>query len=400
MARPRRPVLEPRLVEYRQARGLTQEQVADAIGITAEMVRRHEKGEHQPAPDNRKRYSALYRASQADLGLVPGAVVGAARSATVDVEHLLAEITESGTSRDAIERIDRATTALAEMHTRAPARTVLRQVLRLRADAHELLAGPVRLSQARDIYRIESELLAHSCLLLSDLKQDDAAIRHGMAGLTFAEEAGANDAVIRSALAKTLRWTDRLMESADMARAGYARSPMAPIRLQLGCYEANAAALVGDVRRAQDVLRRVEEETSQCEQDSGVSAWSFPAARQAVFALSVATQARNPDDALQAVASADASWATGAHVNKANWAQIRIGAGIAHIDCGDLAAGIDEVRPVLDLPPELRVSTVTAYMANLTRRLRDRRFRNDRSARDLLSDVRVFTLEALPNDPR
>ena len=399
MARPRRPVLAPRLAERRQARGLTQDQVADAIGITTEMVRRHEKGENRPSPDYRRRYSALYRASQADLGLTPGAVAGAAQSSSVDVEYLFAEITESSTSRDAIELVDRATAALAQMHTRAPARTVLRQVLRLRADVHKLLSGPIRLSQARDVYRIESELLAHSCLLLSDLKQDDAAIRHGMAGLAFAEEAGSSDAIIRSALAKTLRWTDRLMESADMAEAGYTRSPMTPIRLQLGCYAANAAALVGDVRRAQEVLRRVEEEAGACDQDSGVSVWSFPAARQAVFALSVATQARETSDALRAAAVADESWAGGAPVNRATWAQIRVGAGIAHIDRGDLEAGIAEVRPVLELPPELRVSTVTAYMVNLTRRLRDRRVRNDVGARDLLSDVRLFTLEALPNDP-
>src|SRR5262245_10693509 len=154
MARPRRPALAPRLVGYRQARGLTQEQVADALGITAEMVRRHEKGENHPSADYRRRYSVLYRASQADLGLVPGAVGGAARSSILDVEQLVSQITESGATRDNIERLDRATAALAEMHIRAPARTVLRQVLRLRADAHELLSGPIRLSQARDVYRI------------------------------------------------------------------------------------------------------------------------------------------------------------------------------------------------------------------------------------------------------
>jgi transcriptional regulator with XRE-family HTH domain len=391
-------VLAPRLVEYRQARGLTQEQVADALGITAEMVRRHEKGENRPSAEYRRRYSALYHASQADLGLALGAVGGAANSSIIDIEQLVSQITESGTTRDGIERLDRATAALAEMHTRAPARTVLRQVLRLRADAHELLSGPIRLSQARDVYRIESELLAHSCLLLGDLNQDDAAIRHGMAGLAFAEEAGSSDAIIRSALAKTLRWTDRLMESADMARAGYLHSPMKPIRLQLGSYEANAAALVGDARRAQEVLRRVEAEAGECEQDAGTSIWSFPPARQAVFALSVATQARDSDGALRAAAAADESWKKGAPVNQANWAQIRLGAGIAHVDVGDLPAGIANVRPVLELAPEMRVATVTAYMANLARRLRGRQFRNDRSAQDLLSEVRLFTLEALSND--
>src|SRR4051794_36612015 len=105
MARPRRPVLAPRLVEYRQARGLTQEQVADALRITAEMVRRHEKGENRPSAEYRRRYSVLYQASQADLGLVPGVVGGAVNASIVDIEQLVSQITESGTTRDNIERL-------------------------------------------------------------------------------------------------------------------------------------------------------------------------------------------------------------------------------------------------------------------------------------------------------
>lgn len=208
-----------------------------------------------------------------------------------------------------------------------------------------MIGGRLRLSQSRELYRIESQLLAHSCLLLTDLKQDDAAYRHGMAGLTFAKEAGANDAVVRSALAKTLRWMDRLVESADMAQAGYATSPMAPIRLQLASCEANAAALLGDATRARAVLRRAEEETTSCSTEPGGSAWSFPPARQAIFALSVATQGRDPHAVLRAATMADESWAAGEPLVKASWAQIRVGAGIAHLDLGDLEAAVAEVRP-------------------------------------------------------
>ncbi|MDQ2709940.1 MAG: hypothetical protein M3Z25_20970 [Actinomycetota bacterium] len=82
---------------------------------------------------------------------------------------------------------------------------------------------------------------------------------------------------------------------------------------------------------------------------------------------------------------------------KANWAQIRIGAGIAHLAQGDLEATVAEVRQTLDLSPDLRVATVTAYADNLGRRLRDPRFRANKLAVELLRDLRDFTLEALPN---
>lgn len=181
-----------------------------------------------------------------------------------------------------------------------------------------------------------------------------------------------------------------------MASAGYARSPMTPIRLQLASYEANAAALLGDESRALAALHRVDDEAARCAADVAGSAWSFPPARQAIFALSVATQSGDPVGALRAAAQADESWAAGEPVVKANWAQIRVGAGIAHLDNGDLEAAVAEVSPVFDIPPELRVATVTAYTDNLTRRL----LRGNRTAGELLDRLRVFTREALPTEPR
>jgi len=78
MARPRRPQLTPRFAEFRAARRLTQEQVAEAIGITVEMVRRHEQGHAQPVERYRRRYSALYGATQVELGLIVAKVAAAA----------------------------------------------------------------------------------------------------------------------------------------------------------------------------------------------------------------------------------------------------------------------------------------------------------------------------------
>lgn len=71
MARPRRSEFHPRLAEFRQSAGLTQEQVAERVGISAEMVRRHERGDNLPIPLYRKRYCQLFGATEDDLGFRP-----------------------------------------------------------------------------------------------------------------------------------------------------------------------------------------------------------------------------------------------------------------------------------------------------------------------------------------
>lgn len=314
-------------------------------------------------------------------------------------DSLIAEIIGSSTSDDAINQLSYATTSLAESHTQAPAKHVLTQVFRLHEQARIHLGSKPRLSQKRELYRIESDLLAHACLLLDDLKQNDIAQRYGAAALSFAKECGTSDATSRTALAKALRWAERLIESADMAKLGYECSPSTPIRIQLASQEANAAALMGNIPRAREALNRAKVAAEEVTGDSGMSAWSFPAARQAIFALSVALQAGDPDAGLEAVTKADASWTSGAPLVTANWAQIRVGAGIAHLLKNSLEATIDEVEPVLTLAPELRISTVTAYMRQLDRHLCDPRFQGNGDVAELRQNIQDFNSVALsPGD--
>jgi hypothetical protein len=315
-----------------------------------------------------------------------------------DIAELVTDITRSCLSAEAIDAIGRATVALAETHTRAPAQIVLAQVLKLHSQAREFLRKPIRLSQRRELFKIESELLAHACLLLGDLKQDDRAHTYGAAALTCAREAGANEAIARTALAKTLRWQDRLIESADMAREGFIRSSVSPVKIQLASQEANAAALLGDKLRAREALKRAEETAAAAPPDSGTSAWSFPTARQALFTLSVATQTGDPDTALRAASLADAAWTSGEPRVPATWAQIRIGAGIAHLVKDQLEGTIDQVVPVLTLPPELRMATVTAYIDALDKRLDGPRFHSSKISTELRRSLREFNAEALPTD--
>lgn len=95
---------------------------------------------------------------------------------------------------------------------------------------------------------------------------------------------------------------------------------------------------------------------------------------------------------------ADAGWASGDPQIPATWAQIRVGAGIAHLMKGSLEGAIAEVTPMLDLDRQFRMSTVTRYLEKLYRRLGHRRFQGSPAAMQLREDIQAFNSEALKDD--
>ena len=390
---------------------LTNEGFADRLGIAVRTVAKwNAHPELEPTPEIQQALDTLlYQAPDAAKARFASIASNATSTAATpengqnpvaeDIARLVAEITTSSTSQDTISQLARATVGLAESHTQAPAKKILAEVLRLHRRAQALLhSGEQRLSQKRELFRIESDLLAHACLLFGDVKQDRTAEEYGTAALLFAQEADANEAIAWTARAKTARWQERYIESADMARQGFDRSPLTPVRIQLACQEANAAALLGDAKRAREALNRAERAAETVTTDCRLSAWSFPLERQAIFALSVATHTGDPDGALRAAELADAGWASGDPQVPATWAQVRVGAGIAHLMKGSLDGTVEQVTPVLTLPPELRLATVTGYMENLDRRLNQPRFQRSKIAIELRQQIREFNYAALSED--
>jgi hypothetical protein len=142
-------------------------------------------------------------------------------------------------------------------------------------------------------------------------------------------------------------------------------------------------------------MARADRAAESIQQDSGLSAWSFPVARQAVFAQSVAAQLGDPARMLEATAIADTAWLAGAPRVDANWAQIRVGAALAHLMEGSLDGTLAEVGPVLALPPSMRVATVTAYTERLKRRLGHPRYSDAAGVRELIERLAHFNADAL-----
>lgn len=374
-------------------------------------VRGHESGRNFPGDVYAELYCRAFGLTRDSLfGTAPEqeAGDGSPFAAEHDAAGLVTWITVSNTTDDAISRIDQVRAGLAEAHTQLPPGRVLADVLGLHRQVQAVLqGGRQRSRQARELFRIEADLLAHASLLLDDIEHDRAAQAHGQAAAMCAEEAAYSPAFALSAQAKTARWQGTRLgrnvgaslfaRSADLAREGFERSPQAPVRVLLASQEASAAALLGDTARARRALRDAADLAgSMPSADSGMSTWSCPEPRRALYAMSVAIRLRDPDAALRAAEAADAAWAAGAPSLYGVWALVRIGAGTAHVMNGDLDAGAGQLDPVLTLAPPLRIATITRYLADMDALLAQPRFAASSAARDMRAQIRAFTASATP----
>lgn len=78
------------------------------------------------------------------------------------------------------------------------------------------------------------------------------------------------------------------------------------------------------------------------------------------------------------------------------WAQVRIGAAIAYLLKDSLDGAVEQVTPMLTMPPEYRIATVTGWLADLDRRVSSHRYASSQAASGLRQQIRDFTANALP----
>jgi transcriptional regulator with XRE-family HTH domain len=364
-------------------------------------VRDYEAGRHLPGDLYAELYCRAFGLTYQTLfGNAPANErdTGSNRTPTEhDARSLISWVAATNASDDAISNIDQTILALSESHTRRPPAELLTDVIKTHEQIQNLLrTGKQRLAQARDLYHLDADVLAHAALLLGDLYHDGAAAAYGSAALTLAKEADSNEAIAYSVQAKTERWRLHFGDSANLARQGFEHSPATPIRILLACQEANAAALHGDMHRAREAMNRAQDAADgPVAQDSGVAAWSCPRPRQALYAMSVATRFGDPDAALRAAAIADAAWAAGEPRADGTWAQVRLGSGIAYIMNNDLDGAMKEIVPVLALTPEFRMATITDYTVQIDKRLQQRRFGSSPTAAAIRRQLKEFNASAL-----
>jgi hypothetical protein len=273
--------LEAVVTRLREQRGISQNALAKAIHHDPTYLSRCLRGIKPCGP-------AMARAIDEALDAGGEVIAAAARMPSAPAEgtrharealEVMTWITGTNASDGAIAELARTAVYLAEAHLRVPAAKVLPEVLGMHQAVRGLLrAGRQRLSQTRELLRVDSALLAHACLLLGDLGDYEAARAYGGAALLCAQEAEADEGLAWTAMAKTARWQDRFTEAAGLARRGFEASVTAPVRAELAYREANAIALFGDTPRARDALQKAGRAAEGLDDEGGRGARPGPGA--------------------------------------------------------------------------------------------------------------------------
>src|SRR6266516_5433984 len=131
------------------------------------------------------------------------------------------------------------------------------------------------------------------------------------------------------------------------------------------------------------------------EGDDGTTAWSCPPPREANYAAIVNLGCGDLVRSLQEAKRADEAWSAGDPWVYGTWAQVRIGAAIAHVRDGEADGAAEEIAPVLGIPAEYRVVTITDRLGYVGQLLRGPRHRGSPAAADLREQIGEFRAASL-----
>ena len=431
-----------RLAELRQARSLTQHELARLLFVSRSTIANVETG-HQKVPREfwencdtvlgadqtfAGRYTEIQEAASRDRepvarrrrrAVVSKAGLAAPRLATGEdpdqepiVVTLAAEALDLATWAEQTNVGDMTIDALADGASRL-ARDYLKKpplpVLREAAAAYRRVSGLLRgghqsLRQTRDLYVIGGRLLAFLSWVSSDIGQSAAAEAHARAAWIMAEQADHDSlrAIVLIAQGKNAYWEGRFQEAAGLARRGLECAPPNTARVLLASQLGDARQADGDITgalEAQTAAKRARDQVLIDDAPGGI--WACGRARQANYAMSVHLRTGNPAGALAEAETARQAYEAGEDWAYGTWAQIRIASGIAHLIAGRVDGAASELAPILTMPPERRLATLTTRLGEVGMRLSDRRYQGSTEATELrqqIADYRAHavTARALP----
>jgi transcriptional regulator with XRE-family HTH domain len=326
-----------------------------------------------------------------------------AESEINEAVELAAWLEQSNIGDTAIELLRENTRLLAHGYPRRPPLEIMADVRLLQRSVTTILrSGRQRISQTKVLLEASAELLALSTLLAGDVGRYRVARAFGRTGWTCAEEADSDlaRALILIAQSKTARWETEFAEAASLARMGVELSPPGPQKVLLAVSEATALKSLGDLDRARHALVTADnarDEITFSAQDA--TAWSCPRARQATYALQVHLGARDPGAMLRAANAADSAWTEGDPWVYGTWAQVRIGAALAHVLNGDPEGAAAELTSVFEISPAFRVATISGRMKAIDHSLGQPRYRATEAAKDLRERIHMFCADSLDAKP-
>jgi transcriptional regulator with XRE-family HTH domain len=283
----------------------------------------------------------------------------------------------------------------------APVLPLLLDTRRLRDRVTARLRGHTRLEQARDLYLIASQVCGLLAWETADLGDYRAADTHAWTAWMCAEQAGHDGARawVRATQSKLAYWDGRYTESAQFAEDGLNYSTADSARMMLALFRARALARTGRREDAQQALSQADTERSRATApDLLGGTWSMPAVRYHGIAANTQMLLDAPTqvlaDAEQVIALTDATPADERRIRTS--AHARLDSAIAHLQQQELDGAVTVLRPVLDLPPDVRNDPVLQHLARFRRLLAVPAFAEAPLARTTQEEIETYRREALP----
>jgi hypothetical protein len=131
----------------------------------------------------------------------------------------------------------------------------------------------------------------------------------------------------------------------------------------LSCQEADALQALGNVEDAQEALVRAEQAQENINSAGDLGGiFACGTARHANYSMGTYLRAGATDWALLQVERAETAWRNGDEWAYGTWAQVQIGASIAHLMNREIEGATITLQPVLDQAAERRLATLTTRL--------------------------------------
>ncbi len=302
-----------------------------------------------------------------------------------------AEVANTGAV--AIASITQRVNALSDGALTRPPAEIVAEAAAINHTLFELLRGHHKPGHGRDLYTAAGTACALLSWLSGDLGNTDAARIHGATAQICADMAENPElsgwvAAVRS---KTAFWAGEYVAAANLARAGTVHLAPGTVQVMLACQQADAWARLGaaeETAAALDQARRAADSVRGVDSFGGLFTCGAGRALNYAAGCNIAI-ARNA----AALAAADAAlevFRSDGHYGFGTVAQTHVSKTLAYANAGDLDAAASAARPVLDLPPERRLSTVSGRLAPLARALDAPSLRTSRVAGPLREEIVAF----------
>ncbi|WP_172386614.1 XRE family transcriptional regulator [Streptomyces sp. MNP-20] len=300
---------------------------------------------------------------------------------------------------------------IAADYPRVPLHSLLGDLIEVQDLAHRLLeSGKAKPTQARDLY-LQAAMAAGMLSKAShDLGDAHSAMAQARTAYICADQADHHPmrAWVRGLQSLISYWAGRPEDAVHYAKLGIheAAQVTGTASTWLACLDARGHALLGDRDAVIDAISRAgdrRESTVHDDLDSIGGILTFPNPRHLYYVAEAevllgqhsAQVERNTEEAVRAYeTAAQDEWAFG------DEAGARTNLALSRIGSGELEGAAEAIRPVLDLPPAQRNHGIIVSARRVQDALVSPEHRTARLAKDLRTELEVFSSTPTPSLPR